>query len=593
VGTKVTSYSNDIVIRKYLNGKTLDQIVIETGLSKGTVYNIIKRWKDNLESTGIEEIREFASIISKSGLTIPECAQGFRIIQILKELGIGDEFEDRVDSTPEQDLLEEISNETIDGDRGKSGLDLFRLPDHGLGKRRKKDAKTKYDFHHFIDDIYNNCKKHAIKPSDFIGFIKDLHDFYPFIENGFHLANNIDHDLSLSVNKDDESENIIYFRRASSREFENDIQQNLLKSGMAKKQTPELEASIEIPFVSQVSYHIRQIREECKEFERYRKSPQSEISILENKKSTLENNIGKLTEKNYNILSRLQWYEYLKKDLVSRFNLNLDEEIIFFSSIINDFKTFNYNIFDILKEYKQIQSLRKERDQIQADINLKVPLRQSLFQQVDLLNSQLDASRQTMKIYWGLSEAGFDLKRLKQLYLMIIEIALANNLPMRDAFTKFLNDMENQYDNKLGFETKIKELNAKKIELENEIPEYKSNLQFLCYNARIFLYLTSNGVTYEDIINLTQLVVSIQNSNFLTNTLVKGRNTANDIGNNNEKNSKSQTWKSLINKLRSIENLDSEIEKLTIDRNKLESAIDLLKIEKSKIEQPNRDPYLV
>src|SRR4029079_12679128 len=180
---------------------------------------------------------------------------------------------------------------------------------------------------------------------------------------------------------------------------------------------------------------------------------------------------------NYNILSRLQWYEYLKKDLVSRFNLNLDEEIIFFSSIINDFKTFNYNIFDILKEYKQIQSLRKERDQIQADINLKVPLRQSLFQQVDFLNSQLDASRQTMKIYWGLSEAGFDLKRLKQLYLMIIEIALANNLPMRDAFTKFLNDMENQYDNKLGFETKIKELNAKKIELENEIPEYKSNLQ--------------------------------------------------------------------------------------------------------------------
>ena len=109
----------------------------------------------------------------------------------------------------------------------------------------------------------------------------------------------------------------------------------------------------------------------------------------------------------------------------------------------------------------------------------------------------------------------------------------------------------------------------------------------------LFLYLTSNGVTYEDIINLTQLVVSIQNSNFLTNTLVKGRNTANDIGNNNEKNSKSQTWKSLINKLRSIENLDSEIEKLTIDRNKLESAIDLLKIEKSKIEQPNQDPYLV
>jgi len=179
---------------------------------------------------------------------------------------------------------------------------------------------------------------------------------------------------------------------------------------MAKKQTPELEASIEIPFVSQVSYHIRQIREECKEFERYRKSPQSEISILENKKSTLENNIGKLTEKNYNILSRLQWYEYLKKDLVSRFNLNLDEEIIFFSSIINDFKTFNYNIFDILKEYKQIQSLRKERDQIQYDINLNTPVLQDLLQQIDSLNSQIDISTQTMKIYRELDGRGLILK---------------------------------------------------------------------------------------------------------------------------------------------------------------------------------------
>ena len=125
----------------------------------------------------------------------------------------------------------------------------------------------------------------------------------------------------------------------------------------------------------------------------------------------------------------MQWYDFLNQDLESKYNLNLDEEIIFFSSIINDFETFNYNIFDILKEYKQIQSLRKERNQIQADINLESPLLQSLLQQVDSLNSQLDASRQTMKIYRDRSEAGFDLKGL-QLYFMIIEIAFANNLPI-------------------------------------------------------------------------------------------------------------------------------------------------------------------
>ena len=86
--------------------------------------------------------------------------------------------------------------------------------------------------------------------------------------------------------------------------------------------------------------------------------------------------------------------------------MNLDEEIIFFSSIINDFKTYNYNILDILKEYKQIQSLRKERDRIQNDINLNTPLQQDLLKQIASLNSQLDISRQTMKIYQGTRRNG-------------------------------------------------------------------------------------------------------------------------------------------------------------------------------------------
>ena len=65
---RISSFSNDIVIQKYLNGKTLDQIAKETSLSKGTVYNLVKRWKDKLGSIGIEEIREFAIVVSKSGI---------------------------------------------------------------------------------------------------------------------------------------------------------------------------------------------------------------------------------------------------------------------------------------------------------------------------------------------------------------------------------------------------------------------------------------------------------------------------------------------------------------------------------------------
>lgn len=429
----VKSYINDSVIQEYLNGEILDQIVKETGVSKGTVYNLVKHWKDNLGSTGVEEMREFTRIVNKSGMTIQECAQGFRIAQILKELGINDEFEELDHFASEQDFLEEIRNKATGWKSGKNDHYIQRSSGHVVAKGGGRIGHTlsKNDFHHFIEEIYNNCKKHGIKSSYIIGFIKDLIDCYSSLKYEAHSA----------VNKD------------------------------------EADVFIEIPFISQVSYHINQIKLECKEQEKQRKSLYDEIYILENRKSTLENNLREIINKNNNILSHLQWYDFLNQDLSDNYNMNLDEEITFFSSIINDFKTYNYNILDILKEYRQIQYFRKERDQIQCEIDLNRSLYQDLINTNTSLNSQLDFSRQTIKIYQDLSAIGFDLKRLKQLYGIIIEIASANHIPAWDAFTKFLNDIENQYDYKLGFETKIKELSTTMEKIKAEIPQYKSKLE--------------------------------------------------------------------------------------------------------------------
>ena len=431
----------------------------------------------------------------------------------------------------------------------------------------------------FIEDIYNNCKKYDIKPSDIIGWIKDLSDFYPSLECEFLSIINKESDLSLSIDKENEYADTIYLRRAQNRENDDIIIKNYeVKGDTSRKQTNEKNVSIEIPFISQVSYYIKQIKLECKELEQHRKSLYNEISFAENKKLTLENNLRETIDKNNNILAQLKWYDFLKKNLADNYNMNLDEELIFFSSMIRDFKTYNYNFLDIVKEYKQILSLRHERDRIQNDINLNTPIQQGLHAQIDSLNSQLDVSRQTMKIYRELDAMGFDLKKLKQLYYTIFEISLANRMPVLDAVAKFLNDIEDQYDSKLGFENKIKELRAKMDELKNEIPEYRSNLQIQSLVAPSLLYLSNNGVTNEDIINMSQLVVSFQNSNFLDDTSSQSGNIPNNIGmnNNTNKNIKNKTWKLMINELQSIQNLYSKIEKLTIHCDELELEISLL-----------------
>jgi len=66
----------------------MNQIVAETGVSKGKVHYTINRWKEAIGVSDIDELREFSVAVKKSGISIRQCAQGFRMINILKNLGI-------------------------------------------------------------------------------------------------------------------------------------------------------------------------------------------------------------------------------------------------------------------------------------------------------------------------------------------------------------------------------------------------------------------------------------------------------------------------------------------------------------------------
>src|SRR4029078_10430821 len=85
----------ELGIKGYLEGKSFDEISNENNIAKGSVFNIIHRWVAQLEIQDIEAIREFFIIVRKSGITIKQCAQGFRFIQILARFGIKDELDSK------------------------------------------------------------------------------------------------------------------------------------------------------------------------------------------------------------------------------------------------------------------------------------------------------------------------------------------------------------------------------------------------------------------------------------------------------------------------------------------------------------------
>ena len=83
-----------LVIQGYLNGKSRDQIDKEVGISTGTVSNIIKDWKLRIGIPNVEELRDFAILVKKSDISIEQCAEGYRMKNLMENLGITDDIND-------------------------------------------------------------------------------------------------------------------------------------------------------------------------------------------------------------------------------------------------------------------------------------------------------------------------------------------------------------------------------------------------------------------------------------------------------------------------------------------------------------------
>lgn len=198
-----------------------------------------------------------------------------------------------------------------------------------------------------------------------------------------------------------------------------------------------------------------------------------------------------------------------------KYNLIIEEEYGKFAKMINDFKDQDFDASKIINEYKEIESLRQARNLIQTVIDLNSPVRNELLNEIAKLQEQMNYSKHPMNIYNELFKIGFGLKELKQLYSTILEIGLANKINLDETVSKFLKDIESQYDNKLGLETTINNLQSEKKKLEDEVPQYQWYLQLQGIVGPVIMNLNSNGVTNEDIVHINQLVMTFKNSGFI------------------------------------------------------------------------------
>jgi hypothetical protein len=564
---KVTPSIRSQVIEKHLYGHSLGQIAKEIGgISKTAAYNIVQDWNSKVSSLNIDDIRIFLSNIGRSGITIEECVQGYRTAQILKQFGVmDDELEKWIFEDEEIEDEERSEKQNPDTHYKKEFSIGLKSPNPDsllprLQKENKNSTVKTYQFSYFTESIYNNCKNRNIKPSIIVRWIEDLFSFY-----------------SISFNQSiDDS---IY--KYSNTDQKNINEEEFQSSGLNKKYDNE------IPFISNVTNFIKVKKKNLEYLDNKKNLISNDIAFLEKQRMERKSELNKVVEKEKKAYSYFSWYNNLRHNLFKKYNILIEQEIDLFANALQDFKQYHFAATKILSEYKTIDSLRRERKQIQDELQQKILTRNNILKEINSLEDRSNYYQQTIKIYQGLHKEGMGLKELKQLNYIVMESHLENGLEVKDSIKKFLKDVEDQYDNKLGFEKKINELKAEMKKLEEQVPEYQSYLKLQGIVSPTLIHLTYSGVTNEDIIGMNHLVLEFKNSDFLSDPIDK--NSYHSNTKTNDSIIKSQYWNVFVEKLKELKNINTEINKQASSLNNLKSQISDLITNKQQIENVYSD----
>jgi transposase len=521
-----------LVVQDYLNGISRDQTAKHRRISAGSVSNIIKNWKKEMQGSNVEDIRSFSKTVYKSGISVYQCARGYRVERILNNLGIyddDDDFKQEKEVEEENERKEDIYNEKENGEiNGNSigyGIYSIRNPDNNNSKianknndrninsnnikaTKKKNIKKKriQDFSFFVNEIYINCIKHGISPDIISYWIKDLMDIFNKADLCNYSADLNSNYTSYNDNKENED---IY----SGCIQDNDI--SFIKDSRLDQQQQHssfhhINHIKKAPFVSQISNFTAQSKKEYFELEDSKEKLKDEIKLLHLQKNQASEDLYQINQREKKVICYIDFFNRLKKELWEKYSIQLEEDIESFAKSINEFKKNEFDYSKILLEYITSISIIDKIKINQQQLNELEQRKKVLTESVYFLQNEVNVHSQIINTYSHLKEMGFSLQKLKQLYNIIIEIATENNISSENALSKFFADIEKEYDNNLGFESKVKEKKDELVLLNNQVNSNRAIFQLQPLIGPVMISLFQKGITEQDIIKVNQLVKKIK-----------------------------------------------------------------------------------
>jgi hypothetical protein len=178
------------------------------------------------------------------------------------------------------------------------------------------------------------------------------------------------------------------------------------------------------------------------------------IDELRAKESDARRQVDDALKKAEVTLNDLGEYLNFKREL-GKHEISMDDTLKFVEAL-NHIKQLGFHPAVVVREFHKRQEV--EIGKIVID-GLRIEIKK-LEQERDYLIEQVGAHRQGISKYGELESMGFGLKKIKALLQTVREVAEANNILPDTAVDKFMKDVEEQYDDKLGFESTLENLRS-------------------------------------------------------------------------------------------------------------------------------------
>jgi len=240
------------------------------------------------------------------------------------------------------------------------------------------------------------------------------------------------------------------------------------------------------------------------------------------------------------------------------------DEISKFANAVNGIRQYGYDVGKVISEFSESQSLKTRHKMLQDNVRLLQNESNYLGQKCSSLENTVNSHEKIISIFKDLDGMGFGLEELKLLWNTINEIAVANNIPLNEAQQKFFKNIEEQYDKKIGFESKVQNLKTEVNTLTQEKKRLHEELLVQPLVGPMLVKLIQIGVNEQDIINVAYIIQ---------------RHTEGGSSGGS-----SIDLRSLIAELQKYGSIKSATEQLSQEADKLRNEISSLKAEKQNLE---------